>query len=176
LLVRRDPTPLTKALHRAQKSHRCDNPAPVPLSIPAAEPFGAGAAPTMTLPLAVLVTALLFGGVTLYAFGFAAALFTTLPAAQAGATLRRVFPWFYVLVIVGAVVAMALWWPNDPLAAAVMGAVALSTWPTRQWLMPAINRATDAGDRRRFQALHGLSVAVTLAHIVAFGWLLWRVV
>lgn len=71
---------------------------------------------------------------------------------------------------------VGLWWPNDPLAAAVMGAVALSTWPTRQWLMPAINRASDVGDRRRFQTLHGLSVAVTLAHIVAFGALLWRVV
>jgi hypothetical protein len=38
--------------------------------------------------------------------------------------------------------------------------------------MPAINRATDAGNRRRFAWLHGLSVAVTLAHIAACGWLL----
>ena len=43
----------------------------------------------MTEALAVLSTALLFGGMTLYAFGFAAVLFTTLPAPLAGATLRN---------------------------------------------------------------------------------------
>ena len=48
--------------------------------------------------------------------------------------------------------------------------VAASAWLTRQVLMPAINRATDAGLRQRFQLLHGLSVLVTLAHIVAAGW------
>ena len=47
------------------------------------------------------------------------------------------------------------------------------TWVlVRQGLMPAINRATDTGERRRFQWLHGLSVLVTLAHIGATGWLL----
>ena len=50
--------------------------------------------------------------------------------------------------------------------------MALSTVPVRQLLMPAINRATDAGDRRRFGWLHGLSVVITLAHIAVCGWLL----
>jgi len=48
------------------------------------------------------LTALLFGGMTLYSFGFAAILFTALPAPSAGATLRRAFPWFYVFVVVTA--------------------------------------------------------------------------
>jgi hypothetical protein len=39
-------------------------------------------------------------------------------------------------------------------------------------LMPAINRATDTGQRQRFKWLHGLSVVVTLGHIAATGWLL----
>lgn len=68
--------------------------------------------------------------------------------------------------------AAGLWWPLHPGRAAVLAAVALSTVPVRQLLMPAINRATDAGDRRRFAWLHGLSVLVTLAHIAACGWLL----
>jgi hypothetical protein len=46
----------------------------------------------MMLSLAVLSTALLFGGMTLYAFGFAAFLFTALPAKTAGEVLRRAFP------------------------------------------------------------------------------------
>jgi len=130
----------------------------------------------MTHALAVLLTALLFGGMTLYSFGFAAILFTALPAPSAGATLRRAFPWFYVFVVVTAGLAALLWWSNDAVAAAVMAAVAISTVPVRQLLMPAINRATDAGDRQRFKWLHGASVLVTLSHIVASGWVLTRLV
>ncbi len=33
--------------------------------------------------------------------------------------------------------------------------------------MPAINNATDQGQRARFARLHGLSVLVILAHIAA---------
>ncbi len=53
-----------------------------------------------------------------------------------------------------------------------MATVAITTVPVRQYLMPAINRATDAGLRARFKWLHGLSVAVTLSHIAVTGWLL----
>ena len=122
--------------------------------------------------LAILSTALLFGGMTLYAFGFAAFLFNALPAPTAGATLRRAFPWFYGFVIATAGLAALLWWPHNPVSAAAMAAVALTTVVVRQWLMPAINAATDTGQRRRFQWLHGLSVLVTLGHIAATGWLL----
>jgi hypothetical protein len=40
--------------------------------------------------------------------------------------------------------------------------------------MPAINCATDAGDKARFRRLHGLSVLVTLAHIGIAGYVLAR--
>ena len=126
----------------------------------------------MILSLAVLSTALLFGGMTLYAFGFAAFLFTALPAKTAGEALRRAFPWFYAFVIATSAAAAVLWWPRNAGFAAVMAAVALTTVPVWQLLMPAINRATDTGQRQRFKWLHGLSVVVTLGHIVATGWLL----
>lgn len=125
---------------------------------------------------AVLATALLFGGMTLYSFGFAAFLFTAFPAGQAGAALRKAFPWFYVFVIATAALAALLWWPHDTMKATLMATVAVSTVPVRQVLMPAINRATDTGHRQRFKWLHGLSVAVTLAHIAACGWLLGHLV
>jgi hypothetical protein len=126
----------------------------------------------MMLSLAVLSTALLFGGMTLYSFGFAAFLFKALPAKTAGEALRRAFPWFYTFVIATSAAAAVLWWPRDAVYAAVMAAVAVTTVPVRQILMPAINRATDAGLRQRFKWLHGLSVVVTLGHIAATGWLL----
>ena len=130
----------------------------------------------MTHLVAILTTALLFGGMTLYSFGFAAFLFKALPASAAGAALRLAFPWFYLFVVATAALAALMWWSHDIAAAAVMAAVAFSTIPVRQLLMPAINRATDAGDRLRFKWLHGASVLVTLSHIVATGWLLARLV
>lgn len=130
----------------------------------------------MTHSFAILCTALLFGGMTLYSFGFAAFLFKALPAATAGATLRQAFPWFYVFVALTAAAAALLWWPHDGAAAAVMAVVSLTTIFSRQLLMPAINRATDTGQRGRFKWLHGASVLVTLSHIAATGVLLGRIV
>lgn len=124
---------------------------------------------------ALLATALLFGGMVLYSFGFAAFLFTALPAETAGATIRRAFPHFYLFVMGCAGLAAALLWPSDPFGAGVLAAVALTTLPTRQQLMPAINRATDSGAQTRFKWLHGLSVLITLVHIALAGWVLVRI-
>ena len=97
--------------------------------------------------LALLSSALLFGGMVLYSFGFAAFLFTALPAETAGPTIRRAFPHFYLFVIAGAALSAALLAPRDPARRMIMAAIALSTMPTRQILMPAINAATDAGEQ-----------------------------
>ncbi|NBT79809.1 MAG: DUF4149 domain-containing protein, partial [Betaproteobacteria bacterium] len=51
---------------------------------------------------------------------------------------------------------------------------AATTVPARQILMPAINLATDMGDKRRFNRLHGFSVVVTLLHLIGAGWVLTR--
>lgn len=126
----------------------------------------------MILSLAVLCTALLFGGMTLYSFGFAAFVFKALPPQTAGAVLRQAFPWFYAFVIVTAAAAALLWWPHNTVFATLLATVAITAVPARQLLMPAINRATDAGQRQRFKWLHSLSVLLTLAHIAAVGWLL----
>ncbi len=128
----------------------------------------------MLATLSLLTVALLFGGMVLYSFGFAAFLFSALPADVAGATLRRAFPHFYLFVMVLAAVAAALLWGQDAVSALLMAAVAVTTWPTRQVLMPAINRATDAGARHRFKWLHGLSVGITLMHMGAAGVVLAR--
>ncbi|MEL6316577.1 MAG: DUF4149 domain-containing protein [Pseudomonadota bacterium] len=118
---------------------------------------------------ALLATALLFGGMTLFSFGFAPFVFSALPPETAGPTIRRAFPRFHLFVALSATLAAALSAPFDALSAGLLAGVALTTLPNRQLLTPAINAATDAGDQRRFHLLHGLSVAITLAHIVAAG-------
>ncbi len=124
--------------------------------------------------ISLLIVALLFGGMVLYSFGFAAFLFSALPADVARATLRRAFPHFYLFVMGLAAVAAALLWREDSVSALLMAAVAVTTWPTRQMLMPAINQATDASAKSRFKWLHGLSVLITLLHIGVAGGVLVR--
>lgn len=119
----------------------------------------------------LLMTALLFGGMLLFAAGFAAFLFQALPAKEARAVIRKAFPPFYLFVILASGSAALLLWLSggDLNAAIILAIITVTTVPTRQGLMPAINRATDRGDRKRFALLHGLSVFITLAHIAAAG-------
>ena len=51
--------------------------------------------------VAMLMTAILFGGMVLYSFGFAAFLFSHLPAQEAGSILRKAFPVFLFVVYCG---------------------------------------------------------------------------
>lgn len=114
----------------------------------------------------LLVVAMLFGGMFLFSVGFAAFLFRHLPPEGARMLIRKAFPPFYMFVIVASGLAMALSWKSDPFSAAWMAFVMLTTVAARQLLMPAINRATDSGNRKRFLWLHGFSVLLTLGHIV----------
>ncbi len=123
---------------------------------------------------ALLTTAWLFGGMLLFAAGFAAFLFKVLPVAEARALIRKAFPPFYFFVLGSAAVATLLSLPVDRVGAAILALIALTTVPARQVLMPAINAATDQGQRQRFVRLHGLSVVVTLAHIAAAAAVLVR--
>ena len=126
------------------------------------------------LTLALLATALLFGGMALYSFGFAVFLLNALPPELARPTIRAAFPHFYLFVIGVAAAAAALLWAADPLGAGLLALIALTTVPARQVLMPAINLATDTGAKARFARLHGLSVVVTLVHIGIAGYVLAR--
>ena len=114
----------------------------------------------------LLVVSLLFGGMLLFSAGFAAFLFRYLPPQDARMLIRKAFPLFYLFVIVVSGFATALCWRSDSFSAAWMAFVILTTVAARQLLMPAINRATDLGYRKRFLWLHGFSVLLTLGHIV----------
>ena len=114
----------------------------------------------------LLVVSLLFGGMFLFSAGFAAFLFRYLPPQDARMLIRKAFPPFYLFVIVSSGLAVVLSWRLDSFSAAWMAFVMLTTVAARQLLMPAINRATDSGYRKRFLWLHGFSVLLTLGHIV----------
>jgi len=114
----------------------------------------------------LLVVALLFGGMFLFSVAFAAFLFRYLPPADARMLIRKAFQSFYLFVIASSGLAAGLSVMSDSFSAMWMAVVMLSTVVARQLLMPAINRATDLGNKKRFVWLHGFSVLLTLGHIV----------
>ena len=121
---------------------------------------------------ALLASALLFGGMLLFAASFAAFLFKTLPPEEARVLIRKAFPPFYIFVIVASGIAAVLAFPSSVISAIILGLIALSTIPTRQMLMPAINAASDAKQKQRFLILHGLSVVITLMQIGFTGFVI----
>jgi len=124
------------------------------------------------LTLAMLLTALLFGGMTYFSFGFAPVLFKQLPMEQVRPLLRGTFPYYYLSVIGLSGIAAGVSAMSDLAAAALLGAVTLSTIYARQILMHQINAATDRGDKSAFGRLHGLSVVVQLVQIGVTAWAL----
>ena len=124
--------------------------------------------------IALLTSSLLFGGMTLYSFGFAAFVFSALPPDLSGETIRKAFPHFYVFVFATSGISAVVFYFFDLLAAAVMGVISATTIPTRQLLMPAINAASDIGARQRFKLLHSFSVLITLGQIIGSAYVLLR--
>ncbi|MFQ3183812.1 MAG: hypothetical protein ACI9RO_000162 [Alteromonas macleodii] len=114
---------------------------------------------------ALLMTSLLFGGMTLYSFAFAAFLFTVLPTETASSVIRKAFPHFYTFVVVSAALAALTAMTSDPLSGVILMLISITAIFARQILMPMINSATDAKAKQRFNILHCASVILTLFHI-----------
>lgn len=120
--------------------------------------------------IALLLTATLLGSMVFFSFGFAPVLFAQLPMDKVRPLLRGTFPFYYLAVIGVAGLAALVTIPVSITAAAILGAICLSTIYARQDLMGRINAATDRGDTRGFGRLHGLSVAIQLVQIGLAGW------
>ena len=126
--------------------------------------------------LGLLTTSTLFGGMLLYSFGFAPLLFKYCSVEQAGYLLRVAFPWYYLFVItislIGAICALV---GGHVDIFKLMIPVVLFALYARQRLMPQINLASDgraAGDaaaKKRFNLLHGASMAINFAQIAVVG-------
>lgn len=119
---------------------------------------------------ALLLTAILFGGMTFFSFGFAPVLFKQLPMAQVRPLLRGTFPYYYLVVIGLSALCTLVAFGVSGRAAALLGLICLGTVYARQMLMPQINAATDRDDQALFKRLHGLSVVIQLVQIGLAGW------
>lgn len=122
--------------------------------------------------ITLLITATLLGGMVFYSFGFAPVLFAQLPSEQVRPILRGTFPYYYLAVIGVSALATVAAFTQSLTAGLILGAILISTIYARQILMGQINAATDAGNKKRFGALHGLSVVIQLIQIGLAAWAL----
>lgn len=123
--------------------------------------------------IALYVIAGTLGAMLFFAIGVAPTVFQALPAEQAGLFLRKLFPRYYLSLIIGSMTAGLLWLGTQPLASGVCLLITVSTLWIRQWLVPRINALRDrelSGDvsaGEEFARLHRLSVTINLLQLLA---------
>jgi hypothetical protein len=105
----------------------------------------------------------------LFSVGFGPLVLKNLEGSAARLFIRNTFPHFYLFVLASSFLAAATVFTTTPAASVALLVIFFTTLPARQILMPAINVASDDGDRKKFKILHALSVAITLAHIFISG-------
>ena len=123
--------------------------------------------------VALYVIAGTLGAMLFFAIGVAPTVFQALPAEQAGLFLRKLFPRYYLSLIIGSTAGGLLWLGTQPLASGVCLLIAVSTLWIRQWLVPRINAIRDrelSGDvsaGEEFARLHRLSVVINMLQLLA---------
>jgi hypothetical protein len=128
--------------------------------------------------LAVLVVAVQFGGILLFAAMFTPLVFRNLPAETAASFLHSVFPVYYRVMGILALVAALPLVPGQSymgeisaLVAVALGYVVLNTI-----VRPAANKARDEDRRGAFRQLHRLSVAIHLVQFAVISVVLVRLI
>ena len=127
--------------------------------------------------LASAFAAASIGAMLFFSAAVAPTVFQALPAEQAGAFLRALFPRYFLINGIAGVVAAALAFRPLPGALLLIGGAALIA--LRFAVVPAINKARDAmlaGDasaRPVFARWHRLSVVVNVAAMALFAVAAW---
>ena len=123
----------------------------------------------------LVAVAAVFGGMVFFAFVYAPLVFIKLGAETGGRFIREVFPVYYVAMgttSVAAAVLLAFASATRGADALAMACIGIVFFLARFVLLPVINRNRDAGQagdvaaKKRFDALHRVSVIVNLAQMV----------
>lgn len=112
------------------------------------------------------------GVMLFFSVAVAPTIFKVLPQEWASAYVRKFFPKYYAVLglscLVAGILAPALQVKVIALGCALLFALSLFV------LTPAVNRASDDKNRRRFGLLHGASVVINLIQLVLLVVALWR--
>jgi hypothetical protein len=128
--------------------------------------------------VALTFTALLLGGMVFYAAFMTPLVFAKLERPVAASFLRAVFPIYYqVMAVLAVLAALPIWYRME---ASVLAGIAFLFVLIKYLLLPIINRARDARDAgdetgtKRFARLHRLSVLINLFQMLTVLWVFLR--
>ena len=125
--------------------------------------------------ITLLLISFLFGGMLLFSVGFGTLSFKFLEASIARAFIRKTFPYFYGYVLAVSALIVLFSFNISNLTAALACSIFITTIAASKVLMPAINKASDAKQKRKFVLLHTASVLITLFHIIVSAILLYLI-
>ena len=125
--------------------------------------------------ITLLLVSFLFGGMLLFSVGFGTLSFKFLEASIARAFIRKTFPYFYGYVLAVSALIVLFSFNISNLTAALACSIFITTIAASKVLMPAINKASDAKQKRKFVLLHTASVLITLFHIIVSAILLYLI-
>tara|TARA_B100000927_G_scaffold196692_1_gene158860 strand:+ start:131 stop:517 length:387 start_codon:yes stop_codon:yes gene_type:complete len=117
-----------------------------------------------------LLSSFLFGGMTLFSFGFAIVLLKQMELSEARKIIRSTFPMYYKLVITVSAISTIISAPVNKFISLSMAGICITTLYARQILMHQINAATDSNNTKLFKQLHGVSVIIQLIQIGLLGY------
>ena len=107
-----------------------------------------------------------------FSVAVAPTIFKVLPQEWASAYVRKSFPKYYA--VLGGATALAAVATPDATVRWVSGVCAVLFAVSLFLLTPAVNRATDQGNKRLFGWLHGASILVNMGQLVALLVVLWQ--
>ena len=122
--------------------------------------------------LSQYLIAAVVGVMLFFSVAVAPTVFKVLPQEWSSKYVRAFFPKYYA-VLAAVCVAAGVWAQSDVAQWVVWTCAALFVLSLLV-LTPAINRASDARNKKQFAALHIGSIAINLAQLAALMWLLWR--
>ena len=124
----------------------------------------------------LVAVAAVFGGMVFFAFIYAPLVFIKLGTEAGGRFIREVFPVYYLAMgatSIPAALLLAFGSAARGADALAMACIGIVFFLARFGLLPVINRNRDAGQagdvaaKKRFDALHRVSVMLNLAQMVA---------
>lgn len=137
----------------------------------------------MSHQLALYATAMLLGAKLFFSFVVAPMVFANLPATTAAGFMRAIFPLYYsVTIVLALLAALAFAMAQDVRGVIVLGAIAALGLVSRQILLPRIEvwragkEAGDATGTAKFRALHQASMLINMAQILGAAGLLFSFV
>ncbi len=121
--------------------------------------------------LSLYLVSAMVGIMVFFTIAVAPTVFKVLPQEWASKYVRNFFPKYYAFL--GAVSIIASFLAADTLSMGLLVGCAALFFISLWVLTPAINRASDRGNKKTFGILHGLSVVVNFIQPGIFIYLVW---